>query len=279
LHFIICPLKIIYIITYTHEGAKILNNYIIGDYKQQKEIYKDFLKNIVDKFIKKNYKKPFIIGLTGSVASGKTTLSYIFQEILKNMLPGKNICRVSTDNFLKSNEELIRENILNRKGFPESYKNELFCQFFMLIKSGIKFISIPVYSHLYYDIIQENYIIRDPDIIILEGLGFGNNFNKCHVYEHVDVLIFIKARMNYVRSWYISRFYNLIYESNNDPKSFYYKFRSMNDDEIMKIINYAWYKINLPNYYKNIVRLQKKSNFIIVKTANHVVLNIIDNNQ
>ena len=160
-------------------------------------------------------KMPFIIGVTGSVAVGKSTTSRLLKTLLERINPEYRIYIVSTDNFLKNNARLREENLMERKGFPESYDMQNLISFLVDAKSGTSLLEIPVYSHLKYDVLQEKQEIINPDILILEGLNIlqidhSRTANQIYVSDFLDFSIFIDANVGFIKQWFIERFFLLM---------------------------------------------------------------------
>jgi len=227
----------------------------------------------------KPQKMPFIIGITGSVAVGKSTTSRLLKTLLQRINPDLRIYIVSTDNFLKSNAKLMEENIMERKGFPESYEMHSLINFLIDIKSGKSKLKIPVYSHLKYDIIPEKQEIVDPDILILEGLNIlevKNNIGNDEIYvsDFLDFSIFIDANVEYIKEWFIERFFMLM-KIFKDKDSYFKKYSNLTMEEARELSSQIWDKINGKNYSENIVKTKYRANLIIEKGKNHNIEKIM----
>jgi type I pantothenate kinase len=235
-----------------------------------KKLYRDR-----NEFIGINPEKvPFIIGVTGSVAVGKSTTSRLLKTLLDRINPDYNTYIVSTDNFLKSNARLEKENLLERKGFPESFDMQALINFLIDIKSGKGHIEIPVYSHLKYDILPEKQVISNPDILILEGLNIlqVNKLGKkdeIYVSDFLDFSIFIDANVEDIKGWFIERFFMLMDTAFRDKDSYFRKYSELSRKEAIELSSSIWDNINGKNYSENIIKTRYRAELIIEKGKNH----------
>ena len=223
--------------------------------------------------LKNNNKKfPIIIGVTGSVAVGKSTFSKILQFLIPKLSPFgfKSVELVSTDGFLFSNSVLEKKGLMESKGFPESYNKELFYEFMSAISSGVNQTEAPIYSHEIYDILEnEKKLISSPDVLIVEGVNlFLNEKAKDNLF---DFLIYIDAEEQIIRQWYIERFLELRHRALNDEKSFFNRFSSFSEVEAKDIANNVWEQINLKNLNDNILPTRNLATMIISKNDDHTV--------
>jgi len=228
----------------------------------------------------KPQKMPFIIGVTGSVAVGKSTTSRLLKTLLERINPDLRIYIVSTDNFLKSNARLMEENIMERKGFPESYETQDLINFLVDIKSGVARTQIPVYSHLKYDILPEKQDLVDPDILILEGLNIlqvKNPGKKDEIYvsDFLDFSIFIDAKVEYIKEWFVERFFLLMETAFKDKDSYFKKYSELTKEEARELSSNIWDNINGKNYSENIVKTRYRAELIIEKGKTHNIENIM----
>ncbi|MEC9392688.1 MAG: type I pantothenate kinase [Pseudomonadota bacterium] len=237
------------------------------------------LKYIVDKKtsdtekLKSDNKKfPIVIGVTGSVAVGKSTFSKILQFLIPKLssFGFKSVELVATDGFLFSNSVLEKKGLMESKGFPESYNKELFYEFMSAISSGVNQTEAPIYSHEIYDILEnEKKLISSPDILIIEGVNlFLNEKAKDNLF---DFLIYIDAKEQIIRQWYIERFLGLRHQALNDKKSFFNRFSSFSEAETKDIASNVWEKINLKNLNDNILPTRNFATMIISKSEDHMV--------
>jgi type I pantothenate kinase len=225
-------------------------------------------------------KVPFIIGVTGSVAVGKSTTSRLLKTLLQKSNPDYRIYIVSTDNFLKSNDQLSKENIMERKGFPESYETQELINFLVDIKSGMTHTEIPVYSHLKYDILPEKQELVDPDILIIEGLNIlqVNSLGRqdeIYVSDFLDFSIFIDSKVEYIKEWFIERFFLLMDTAFKDKDSYFRKYSELSMEEARELSSEIWDNINGKNYSENIVKTRYRAELIIEKGKNHNIEKIM----
>ena len=230
-----------------------------------------------------NEKIPYIIGMAGSVAVGKSTTARIIKE-LASMWPEKpSVYIVTTDGFLYSNRELESRGIMSRKGFPESYDLRSMINFLYGVKSGIRSIEIPQYSHLIYDITEEKRLIEDPDIIIFEGLNVLQTHTKklsatgpdLMVSDFFDFSIYVDADEEIIKKWFMERFLKLKATAFKDPKSYFRKFAEIDEQEAIIHASYIWDEINGRNLKENIIGTKYHAQLIMKKTTNHMVDKIL----
>tara|TARA_B100000530_G_scaffold65364_1_gene38393 strand:+ start:6 stop:785 length:780 start_codon:yes stop_codon:yes gene_type:complete len=230
------------------------------------------------KDIKKSEQKkyPFIIGVAGSVASGKSTFSRILELLLKKSLKGLNIKLLTTDGFLYPNSVLEENNLMEKKGFPESYDTDSFYKFLSSVKAGVSKIYAPIYSHNLYDIIPDEKLeIIDPDVLIIEGINVLQSVKLkdrkiiLEARDFVNFSIYLDADERYLRQWYIDRFLSLRLAALNNKEDFFNRFSSIDIDQAKEIANSIWEKINLINLNENILPTKYKANLILKKNINH----------
>lgn len=229
-------------------------------------------------FFDANFGNTFLIGITGSVSSGKSFTSCILKSLLNNFfLRNIKIEIISTDSFLYSNKILIKRGIFNYKGFPESYDYDSLINFVYGIKSGVKKSYVPIYSHESYDILDDKvHIINKPDILILEGLNIfhktlNKNCDNFYLYDFIDFLIYIDASKKLLEQWYVNRFLNFLNSNSINKNSFFHKFLNMNREDIILIAKNVWKNVNQVNLEKNILPFKKYSTMIINKGVDHCI--------
>ena len=225
-------------------------------------------------------KMPFIIGVTGSVAVGKSTTSRLLKTLLERINPEYRIYIVSTDNFLKNNARLREENLMERKGFPESYDMQNLISFLVDAKSGTSLLEIPVYSHLKYDVLQEKQEIINPDILILEGLNIlqidhSKTANQIYVSDFLDFSIFIDANVGFIKQWFIERFFLLMETAFKDKNSYFQKYSQFSRKDALETASKIWDDINGKNYEENIVKTRYRAELIIEKEKDHSIAKIM----
>ncbi|MBD0413736.1 type I pantothenate kinase [Oryzicola mucosus] len=224
-------------------------------------------------------KTPYIIGMAGSVAVGKSTTARILKELLARWPSSPKVDLVTTDGFLLSNEVLRRNNLMERKGFPDSYDVGALLRFLSAIKSGQPNVRAPLYSHLTYDVMFGEYVTIDrPDILIFEGLNVlqprelpkDGNFVP-FVSDFFDFSIYIDADEDMIHEWYIKRFMRLRETAFRDPASFFHRYAALSTDAAQAIAEGLWANINLKNLRENILPTRPRADLILRKGADHLV--------
>ena len=222
-------------------------------------------------------KVPYVIGVAGSVAVGKSTFARILQALLARWPEHPKVDLITTDGFLFPNAVLDERGIMNRKGFPESYDTKTLLQFLRELKSGRAEVTAPVYSHVVYDIVEGQEItVRQPDILILEGLNVlqvGVDSNE-FVSDYFDFSIYIDADESVIRDWYIDRFHALRRTVFQDPQSFFRHFAELTDDQATEVAKGIWAEINGLNLRENIAPTKSRASLVINKGPNHRVTDV-----
>jgi type I pantothenate kinase len=227
-------------------------------------------------------KVPFIIGIGGSVAVGKSTTARVLRELLKRWPTAPKVELVTTDGFLFPNAVLAAEGLMERKGFPESYDVGALLSFLSDIKSGHGRVSAPVYSHLTYDIMPgETITIDRPDILIIEGLNVlqprtlpKDGKAIPFVSDFFDFSIYLDADEEALRLWYIERFMRLKETRFRDPKSYFHDYAGLSDAEAERVATGLWERINLVNLRENIVPTRPRADLILSKAPDHAVTQV-----
>lgn len=225
-------------------------------------------------FLKKDIQlRPFIIGISGSVAVGKSTTSRLLQLLLSRTHPNSRVELVTTDGFLYPNQVLIERGILNRKGFPESYNMELLLNFLDTIKSG-QSATIPLYSHDIYDIVpDQEQTVDSPDFLIVEGINVFQNQqnNRLYMSDYFDFSIYIDADSAHIEHWYIERFLSILNMAKQDSNSYYAQYTTLPQVEAVAFARNVWKTVNLENLEKFIEPTRNRAELILHKAADHKI--------
>jgi len=224
-------------------------------------------------------KMPYVIGVAGSVAVGKSTTARVLQALLARWPNVPKVDLVTTDGFLYPNAVLAREGLMEKKGFPESYDLPSLLRFLTDVKAGRRPARAPIYSHLIYDVVPNQWVEVDrPDILIVEGLnvlqtGRLPKDGKAipFVSDFFDFSVYIDATDEVLRAWYINRFLTLRGTAFRDPKSYFHRYSNLSDDEATETAMSIWERINLVNLHENILPTRRRADLILNKSANHMV--------
>lgn len=227
-------------------------------------------------------KVPYIIGVAGSVAVGKSTVSRILKALLSRWPNHPRVTVVTTDGFLYSNDFLKANDLMNRKGFPESYDVNALISFLIDVKSGKQNVKAPVYSHQFYDIVPNEFIeVNKPDILILEGLNiFQTGTSKpgqqpaLFVSDFFDFSIFVDAETNIIKQWYVDRVVKFSQTTFRDQKSFFHHLADMKPEEIIPFAQTVWRDVNEVNLFENILPCRERAQLILKKEAGHTVTQV-----
>jgi type I pantothenate kinase len=222
-------------------------------------------------------KVPYVIGVAGSVAVGKSTFARILQALLSRWPDHPKVDLVTTDGFLYPNAVLEEREIMHRKGFPESYDTRKLLAFLRAIKSGVAEARAPVYSHVVYDIVPgQETVVRQPDIVILEGLNVlqvGDTSTE-FVSDYFDFSIYIDADEKDIQSWYVSRFLTLCDTVFQDPQSYFRHFADLTRDQAIATACGIWKGINGKNLRENILPTRERAALILRKSGDHRVTDV-----
>jgi type I pantothenate kinase len=222
---------------------------------------------------------PFVIGIAGSVAVGKSTVARLMRELLARWDDTPRVELITTDGFLHPNAELERRGIMDRKGFPESYDRRALLRFITQVKSGVAEVRSPFYSHLHYDIVPDaEIVVRQPDVLIVEGLNVLQPAAPGHrlaVSDLFDFTIYVDARTSDIASWYEERFLSLQRGAFANPRSYFHRFASLSEDEARTRARTIWTGINEPNLVKNILPTKARASLVLRKNADHAVDSVL----
>lgn len=218
---------------------------------------------------------PFVIGVAGSVAVGKSTIARLLRELMSRWGDTPRVELVTTDGFLYPNAELERRGLMGRKGFPESYDRRALVEFVSEVKSGAEEVRAPFYSHMRYDIMPDAHVtVRRPDVVIVEGLNVLQPPpapNDVAVSDLFDFSIYVDADPAHIEQWYVDRFLALRQASFSNPNSYFRVFADINDDEAVERALGYWRDINLPNLIENVLPTRHRASLILQKAPDHTV--------
>lgn len=238
------------------------------------------LHSVTSEFMGERAKRtPFIIGVAGSVAVGKSTVARLLKEMLSRWPSTPRVELVTTDGFLYPNAELERRNLMHRKGFPESYDRLALLKFVADIKSGVERVSAPVYSHLSYDIVPgAEVVVESPDVVIVEGLNVLQPpvmGQEVALSDYFDFKIYVDADVESVTQWFIGRFEQLREGAFTNPKSYFHRYAEMPFADALARAHEIWRTINLPNLIENIQPTRSRATLVLQKGSDHVVQSVL----
>ena len=222
---------------------------------------------------------PYVIGIAGSVAVGKSTTARVLRELLARWPDTPRVELVTTDGFLYPNAELERRGLLQRKGFPESYDRRRLLRFVAAVKSGAPEVRAPLYSHLTYDIVPgAEIVVRRPDVLIVEGLNVlqpagsrTDGRQGLAVSDYFDFSVYVDARTTDVAQWYAERFLRLRQTAFARPESYFHRYASLTDSEAVQRAHQIWTDINEVNLVENVLPTRGRARLVLTKSADHAV--------
>lgn len=228
-------------------------------------------------------KVPYIVGVSGSVAVGKSTTSRILQALLSRWPNSTHVELVTTDSFLYPNAILAERGLMDRKGFPESYDRQRFLDFLFAVKSGQAAVDIPVYSHEYYDVVPHEFkTITQPDILIVEGLNIlqttlinRKQTTKIFISDLLDFSIYVDAPLETIEEWYLQRFMAFRTQAIDKPDLFFHRFALWTEEEAYAFAKNIWKNINETNLIQNILPYKYRARLILEKTWDHKIKQVM----
>ncbi|GHS85235.1 pantothenate kinase [Actinomycetota bacterium] len=222
---------------------------------------------------------PYVIGVAGSVAVGKSTTARLLRELMARWPATPRVELMTTDGFLYPNAELERRGLMERKGFPESYDRRALVRFVSKVKAGHPEVRAPVYDHVTYDIVPgAEVVVRRPDVLIVEGLNVlqparpsSESSSNLAVSDFFDFSLFVDARTPDIRQWYVDRFLSLRETAFARPESYFHRYASLSDEEATERAGQIWDTINAPNLVQNILPTRSRANLVLTKGLDHSV--------
>jgi type I pantothenate kinase len=251
--------------------SRLLNLYVAAAQK---------LHSVSSEFLgRKDTKVPFVIGVAGSVAVGKSTTARVLKALLARWPDHPRVDLLTTDGFLHSNAELERRGLMERKGFPESFDTDRLLRFLGDIKSGVAQVAAPVYSHFQYDVLPgQEVVVEQPDILIIEGLNIlqpaempKDGGTIPFVSDFIDFAIYIDAEAAVIEKWYLTRFMRLRSTAFRDPGAYFHKYAAMAPEEVRRTALRLWRDINFKNLEQNILPTRRRAQLILQKGESHRV--------
>jgi type I pantothenate kinase len=251
--------------------SRFLNIYV-SEYSKLHKATSDFLGE-------RSAKVPFVIGIAGSVAVGKSTVSRLLRELLARWEGTPKVALITTDGFLYPNAELEKRSLMHRKGFPESYDRLALLNFVADIKSGKQEVQAPVYSHLTYDIVPDTFeTVSSPDVVIIEGLNVLQSpgpDQEVTLSDYFDFKIYVDAETKNISNWFLNRFHELRESAFTNPASYFHRYAEMPLDKALEKATEIWQTINLPNLTENILPTRSRATLVLKKGDQHAVESVL----
>lgn len=213
----------------------------------------------------------YILGITGSVSSGKTTIAGLLAETLCSIGTPLRVEVVATDGFLLPKAVLEARGMMERKGFPESYDLPRLLTFLDAVRGGLSTLDVPQYCHRTYDVLDDQRVIETPDLLILEGI----NVLQASVPDRLDLAIYIDAEVSTIEGWYVERFLGLLDAVEEDPESYFRRFTHLTRAEAVELAHTVWRTINLPNLEQHIAPSREHADVVLYKNSDHSISSIV----
>jgi type I pantothenate kinase len=221
---------------------------------------------------------PFVIGVAGSVAVGKSTVSRLLRELLTRWENTPRVELITTDGFLYPNAELERRGLMGRKGFPESYDRRALMRFVSEVKSGVAEVRSPFYSHLSYDIVPDaQIIVRQTDILIVEGLNVlqPGGAGGLAISDLFDYSVYVDASTSAIEHWYVERFLKLQQGAFANPQSYFHRYAGLSREQAVDVARQIWKSINEPNLIQNVRPTRSRAKLVLRKSPDHTVASVL----
>ncbi len=254
--------------------SRLINLYISAR-QSRNTVLADFLN-------KPEQSTPFIIGIAGSVAVGKSTTARLLKALLSRWDKHPKVSLVTTDGFLLPNKILNEKGLMHKKGFPESYDMRRLVQFVSDVKAGKRHVSAPIYSHITYDITEEKKVIDRPDVLIIEGLNvlqsgmdYLHDPHRVFISDFVDFSIYVDANTTLIEKWYVERFLKFRESAFRKPGSYFSHYTQMDQEQAINKAKEIWRAINGLNLDQNILPTRERAQLILKKGKNHTVDEIL----
>ncbi|MDA9558170.1 type I pantothenate kinase [Vibrio sp.] len=254
--------------------SRLLNLYV--ESKQSQNAIKDEFLN------QSNISPPFIIGIAGSVAVGKSTTARLLKALLSRWASHPKVELITTDGFLYSKKELDTKNLMHKKGFPESYNIKKLVQFISDVKAGKELIEAPIYSHISYDITDDVQVIDQPDILIIEGLNvlqsgmdYPHEPHRVFISDFLDFSIYVDADISLIETWYVERFLKFREGAFTKPGAYFSHYTQLSRSEAITKAQDIWRNINGKNLTENILPTKERAQLILKKGNDHLVEEVL----
>lgn len=238
---------------------------------------------VINQFLGKDIESsPFIISISGSVSVGKTTTAKLLYSLIKAWPTEPKVSLITTDGYLYPNRILEERGIMSKKGFPISYDVKRIMKFLIDVKDGVPELKVPMYSHLTYDVLPDEYTIVDrPDILIIEGVNVLQNGadypqvrNRIFISDFIDFAIYVDAKEEFLIKWYVDRFLKLRESTFDDPKSYFHRYAHMPEKEAVSLAKIIWQSVNHSNLVENILPCRNRAHLILQKGPEHSIEHI-----